>query len=250
VFDPHGRWLDPAAAAGAMSTASLTLPPTDPSWLEELLEIQRAVTASVNAFLDDMTAPSEPRVARDTARAVPPGGSLVVASSMPVRDLSVFMDPSDITVHANRGASGIDGFVSTALGVAIGRGAPTVALAGDLSMLHDANGLLLAERPDCTFVVVDNDGGGIFSFLPQANHPETFEQVFGTPHGRDFADLARFHGIPHRSVSDPADLMGAIRASLEAGGVSIVSVRTDRADNVEVHRELIETAHRAIDATI
>ena len=250
VFDPHGRWLDPTSSAGALSTTALTLQPTDPSWLQELAEIQRAVAASVNAFLDDTTVLTEPRVARDTARAVPPGGSLVVASSMPVRDLSVFMEPSEITVHANRGASGIDGFVSTALGVAIGGGAPTVALAGDLSMLHDANGLLLADRPDCVFVVVDNDGGGIFSFLPQANHPETFERVFGTPHGRDFADLARLHGIPHRPVSDSSDLEGAIRASLEAGGVSIVSVRTDRSHNVEVHRELTETAHRAIDATI
>lgn len=250
VFDPHGRWLDPTSSAGALSVTELTLQPADPYWMQELDEIQRAVVASVTAFLDDTTVLTEPRVARDTARAVPHGGNLIVGSSMPVRDLSVFMEPSDITVHANRGASGIDGFVSTALGIAIGSGAPTVALAGDLSMLHDANGLLLAERPDCVFVVVDNDGGGIFSFLPQADHPETFEQVFGTPHGRDFADLARFHGIPDRPVSDPADLEGAIRASLEVGGVSIISVRTDRSHNVEVHRELTETAHRAIDATI
>jgi 2-succinyl-5-enolpyruvyl-6-hydroxy-3-cyclohexene-1-carboxylate synthase len=141
-------------------------------------------------------------------------------------------------VHANRGVNGIDGFVSTVLGIAAGHDGPTVALVGDLCFLHDSSGLLAAtgRRVDATFVVVDNDGGGIFSFLPQADLPRHFETVFGTPHGVDLAALARVHGIPVTEITEAGDLAPAVVHATAAGGVQVVLVRTDRATNVTRHR--------------
>jgi 2-succinyl-5-enolpyruvyl-6-hydroxy-3-cyclohexene-1-carboxylate synthase len=171
---------------------------------------------------------------------VPDGGTLVVASSMPVRDVESFARPREgVRMVANRGANGIDGFVSTAVGVALGGAGPVVALLGDLCFLHDQNGLLgvAARGVDVTFVVVDNDGGGIFSFLPQAEAaPEHFEALFGTPQGVDIAAVAAVHGIPVDEVTRARDLVGAVRQSLENGDVRVVRVRTDRATNVTRHR--------------
>jgi 2-succinyl-5-enolpyruvyl-6-hydroxy-3-cyclohexene-1-carboxylate synthase len=160
---------------------------------------------------------------------------------MPVRDAESFAAPrTGIDVHANRGVNGIDGFVSTVLGIAAGSGGPTVGLLGDLCFLHDSNGLLGARDRglDATFVVVDNDGGGIFSFLPQVEHPEHFETLFGTPHGIDLADLARVHGVPVTEVTAAGDVAPGVIESAAAGGVRVVLVRTDRAANVARHREV------------
>jgi 2-succinyl-5-enolpyruvyl-6-hydroxy-3-cyclohexene-1-carboxylate synthase len=145
-----------------------------------------------------------------------------------------------VTFHANRGVNGIDGFVSTALGVAAASDGPTVALVGDLCFLHDSNGLLGAvdRGIDATFVVVDNDGGGIFSFLPQAELPEHFETVFGTPQPVDVAALAAVHGIPVTEVSTATALEPSLLAAVGAGGVQVVRVRTDRDTNVTRHREV------------
>ncbi len=160
---------------------------------------------------------------------------------MPVRDVESFARARDgITFHANRGVNGIDGFVSTALGLAAGSSSPVVALVGDLCFLHDANGLLgaSARGVDATFVVVDNDGGGIFSFLPQADLPEHFETLFGTPHGIDLTALAQVHGVAVTEVGRAGEIGGAVQDSIDAGGVRVVLVKTDRAANVTRHREV------------
>jgi 2-succinyl-5-enolpyruvyl-6-hydroxy-3-cyclohexene-1-carboxylate synthase len=197
--------------------------------------------AAIDALLDAEAGLTEPRVARDIARALPVGGSLVVASSMPIRDLDLVMEPrDDITVYANRGVSGIDGFVSTALGIALARPEPpTVALCGDLSLLHDSNGFLVGSgpRPDVTFVVINNDGGGIFSLLPQASAvPDAaFEQLFGTPHGARLDALAAAYGIDYRRATTSAELTEALSAP---DGIRIVEVKTDRAENVTLHARL------------
>ena len=186
---------------------------------------------------------SEPAVARAVLGSAPAGAAVVVSSSMPIRDVEWFSAPRDgVTVLANRGANGIDGVVSTAVGVAV-TGRPTVALLGDLAFLHDSNGLLgAADRDiDLTLVVVDNDGGGIFSFLPQAEmlRASTFETAFGTPHGLDLVAVAEALGARARRVTTSAELAEVVGAP---DGCTVVVVDSNRADNVVEHERL----HRAV----
>jgi 2-succinyl-5-enolpyruvyl-6-hydroxy-3-cyclohexene-1-carboxylate synthase len=199
---------------------------------------------------------TEPLVAREVAAAMPDESALVVASSMPIRDLDLMMRPRDgVHVFANRGVSGIDGFVSTAAGIALAHKASwdegtTVALAGDLSMLHDVNGLLIGDGypMDLTFVVVNNDGGGIFSLLPQAGDEDraAFDRLFGTPPGVDFAGVMTAYGATHRLVRDVAELRAALAADRDRTGVRIVEVRTDRAENADLHRRMAIAASEAV----
>ena len=201
--------------------------------------------------------PTEPAVARDVVRALPDGAALVVSSSMPIRDVEWFAAPSaGLQVLANRGANGIDGIVSTAVGVALARRQsgqprrPTALLIGDVAFLHDTNGLLGAARRgiDLTIVLVDNDGGGIFSFLPQADalgRPE-FERLYGTPHGVDLPGLIAAHGISCRIIERQLDVAPAVVAATKAGGVHVILVRTDRQANVAVHDEI----HAAVAAAL
>ncbi|MGZ8766154.1 MAG: thiamine pyrophosphate-dependent enzyme [Acidimicrobiia bacterium] len=172
---------------------------------------------------------------------LPDGAALVVASSMPVRDLESFAAPrSGVRVHTNRGVNGIDGFVSTALGISAVHDGPTVALTGDLCFLHDSNGLLgVADRGlDAVFVVIDNRGGGIFSFLSQAQLPDHFETLFGTPQPVDLAALAAAYGVPSVEVTHADAFAPAVLDAISAGGVRVVLVRTDRADNVARHHQI------------
>jgi 2-succinyl-5-enolpyruvyl-6-hydroxy-3-cyclohexene-1-carboxylate synthase len=169
---------------------------------------------------------------------------------MPVRDLEWYVIPErPLEVHANRGANGIDGVVSTAVGVALAdRERPTVALLGDLAFLHDINGLLgIAGRAvDLVIVVTDNDGGGIFSFLPQAEAVAApdFERLFGTPHGLDLVAVASAYGVDAQRVSDVG---GAVASAIDAGGVHVLVAATDRAANVAVHRRLNAAVAAAVD---
>lgn len=251
VVDPDGSWLDPgreavervpADADGFLRALAVTLGGgrADRSWLDGWLDAEARARRALDAHLDADDLPFEGRVARDVVDAVPDGTRLVVASSMPVRDVESFARPRDgIEFVANRGVNGIDGFVSTVIGVALAARGPVVALLGDLCFLHDANGLLGATRRgiDATFVVLDNDGGGIFSFLPQAEAaPEYFEDLFATPQGVDLAALAAVHGIPTHEVARGSEVTAAVRDAVARGGVRVVRVRTDRAANVAQHR--------------
>ena len=189
---------------------------SDRKWLEEWLDADRIARGAIDAALGADRTLSEPGVARAITASVPAGGHLVVASSMPVRDVEWFGTPrSDITVHANRGANGIDGVIATAIGVAIGSGAPTMALLGDVAFCHDMSSLtaLHARRLDCSIVVTDNDGGAIFSFLPQATTlpVDVFEQVFGTPHGTDIVEVARAFGLRAYIAETADELRGGVR---------------------------------------
>lgn len=259
LVDPDGAPADPersvawtiAADPGPLAGRLIDAvgPREDSPWLREWLDAESTARTVIDGLLDADDEPFEGRVARDVADAVLEGGALVVASSMPVRDLDSFMRPRHyVRVLANRGANGIDGFVSTALGVALAREGHTVALAGDLSMLHDQNGLLLARHAlvNVTFVVVNNDGGGIFSFLPQAEFDESFDLLFGTPHGIDFAALAGMYGCGFARAERASDLAGLLHAAREEGGVHLIEVRTDRTTNVAKHRAVWEAVARTL----
>jgi 2-succinyl-5-enolpyruvyl-6-hydroxy-3-cyclohexene-1-carboxylate synthase len=190
---------------------------------------------------------SDPATARAIVAAAPEATAIVVSSSMPIRDIEWFAGPRGaVEVYSNRGANGIDGVVATAIGVALASARPVVLLIGDIALLHDSSSLtaLRARSVDLTIVVTDNDGGAIFSFLPQATALSTdrFEQLFGTPHGTDLVALAIAHGIPASTVRSVPEL----RAAVERPGTKLVRVATDRAHNVAVHRELHEAVAQAL----
>ncbi len=249
---PDRRWIDPERIAaqvvpepGLAAALHVALGPGEAQSREaaEWMAADRRVEEVLDGLLP-ASERSEPAVARAVVDAVPAGGALVAASSMPVRDVEWFgRARADIEVFANRGANGIDGITSTATGVALS-GRPTVCLLGDIAFLHDSAGLTaLADRPiDLTLVVVNNDGGGIFSFLPQADalDPDRFDQLFGTPHGTDLPALAAAHGIPVAAWGG---------ADLAPDGVRVVVAATDRAANPVRHRELVATVAAAVEAS-
>jgi len=208
-------------------------------WLQSWLHAEAIARAAIDAALDERDVLTEPRLARDLVELLPEGSTVVVAASMPFRDVEWYARPRrSVRFIGNRGVNGIDGFVSTALGVALASEGPTFALSGDLSLLHDQNALLIvgAGEIDLTIVVVNNDGGGIFSFLPQARLGAEFEALFATPHRRDLSQLAGFHGCRYTRVDKPAELEAAL--AKRGPGIHIAEVPTDRAANVAEHRAL------------
>jgi 2-succinyl-5-enolpyruvyl-6-hydroxy-3-cyclohexene-1-carboxylate synthase len=246
-------WRDPGHRASVVTTGALSFAEPKPDWVEQWRAVDDIVESRIAALLATQERPTEPHVARSVLAAVPSGTRLMVASSMPVRDLEWYARPRhDVQVHANRGANGIDGTIATAAGIALGSRKPTAVLLGDIAFLHDSTALIGLESRgvDLTIVVVDNDGGGIFSFLPQAAAlpPARFEQLFGTPHGVKVEELAAVHGIPSLIVEDPDLVGGSVRSTLDSGGVWLVVVRTDRAANAAIHVELNAAVAAALDA--
>jgi 2-succinyl-5-enolpyruvyl-6-hydroxy-3-cyclohexene-1-carboxylate synthase len=247
VAQGPGRWADPARTATEVA-AGVELrgpgPVRPPAWLAAWQRADAAARRAADEILDADELPTEPRVARDLAAALPPGALLWAGSSLPVRDLDQQMSPrAGLRVLASRGASGIDGLVSSAIGAALAHqadgGGPAVALLGDLAFVHDAAGLMLGPaepRPDLCIVVVNNDGGGIFSTLEQAAFPESFERLFGTPHGTDLGLLTRAAGVPHLRLDKASGLPDALRGD----GLRVIEVHTDRAAGAKLRARLRE----------
>jgi 2-succinyl-5-enolpyruvyl-6-hydroxy-3-cyclohexene-1-carboxylate synthase len=260
LVDPDGAWLDAARAVRAVVRASpsslcaslveLLRPRESSPWLDSWRRADACARAAIDEVLGAHEA-SEPAAARDLAAALPDGATLVVAASMPVRDLDWFMAPRDgLRVLANRGANGIDGFASTVVGVSLASEGPVAALCGDLALLHDQNGLLFAKnhRTDVVLVVLNNDGGGVFSFLPQASFPEYLDELFATPQGADLEALGELYGCSYERVDTRPHLAMAVRHALASGGTHIVEVATDRAANVELHRRIWDAVARSVAA--
>ena len=209
------------------------------SWLDKWIAAEDSAQKAINAALADEPGLTEPGVARAIYALVPEASHLVVSSSMPIRDVEWFGAPRNgLRVHANRGANGIDGVVSTAVGVALATRQPTTLLIGDIALLHDVNGLInLASRKiDLRIVVIDNNGGGIFSFLPQAQALDEakFEKIFGTPHDANIKMLAQAHQINTHELTNISDLAEV----LSQRGPWLARVVTDRHENVKVHERI------------
>ncbi len=253
VIAEPGRWndpdlvatrsidADPTAVCRRLLEALATPPVADPAWLTAWRERERRACAAVDACLAEGL--SEPGAVRALIDALPPGAALVAGNSMPIRDLDTVLrpGPEPLHVYGNRGASGIDGVVSTALGIAAARpGSPLALVLGDLSAYHDMNGLLAVRRfgLSATIVVLNNDGGGIFSMLPQASRVPEFEPLFGTPHGLRFEHAAAQYGLGYARPDTPQAYREALADSLARDGAQLIEVTTERAANAALHEAM------------
>ena len=223
--------------------------PESTGWLRCWQELNAQARHAIDSRIGECAALSEPAIAANLVDLIPSGGTLIVGNSMPVRDVDTFAaggGDRSIRVTGTRGASGIDGVTSTALGAAADASGPVALLIGDLSFLHDLGGLQAAScaTTPVVIVVINNDGGGIFSFLPQHTQidSQTFEQLFGTPAAVDIQGAAQLFGCAYaRPVSLP-EFRSAVSRGLATPEVTIVEVRTDRARNLALHREIAAAA--------
>jgi 2-succinyl-5-enolpyruvyl-6-hydroxy-3-cyclohexene-1-carboxylate synthase len=245
-----------------------------PAWSAAWRAAEEAAATAAAAAVRGREGVFEGEVLSALALDLPAGARLFVGSSMPVRDLDAFGRPRDepLSVIGNRGASGIDGSVSTALGMAAAgaaaapltgaaRGAggeATVAVLGDLALYHDMNGLLAAGREglDVVLVVIHNDGGGIFHMLPIREHEPAFTPYFATPHGLDFAHAARLYGLAYRCIETrragevAGMLQEAVGEALQAGGAHLLVVRSERGRNHALHERAAAAASDAAEAAL
>src|SRR5713101_5089417 len=271
VIDGHGGWEEPTQLASeiihadpaSLSQVLLNIleqhdgngekqPPVSQEWIIMWQNADRVTRQTIQAAIQDFNELFEGRVFTELANLVPDGTTLYTGNSMPVRDLDTFFwsTRERIRIMGNRGANGIDGVVSSALGASAGAGQnrPTILVLGDLSFFHDLNGLLAARLNELnlTIVLINNDGGGIFSFLPQAAYPEHFEQLFGTPTGLDFRLAVEMYCGQFQKVDSWEWFRKGVRRGLDTGGLHVIEVPTERASNVKMHRQLWERVGDAL----
>jgi 2-succinyl-5-enolpyruvyl-6-hydroxy-3-cyclohexene-1-carboxylate synthase len=265
AIDPEGTWHDPDGVVSERASVPLDAlvleegagaAAGDPAWLacwrEADAAAAHAIAQTIGAGED---APlNEPLIAAEVAAALPRGATLFVAASMPIRDVETFAPAREDgpLVLANRGANGIDGTVASALGAAAAGSGPVVLHVGDVTLAYDLSALLSARRLslDLTIVLVNNDGGGIFDFLPVATQTDHFEHHVATPHGLDFAVAAQLYGARHLPVATAGDLRAALAQSIAPGsGVTIVEARTERQANVALHRRVWAAVAEALSAS-
>ena len=258
-FAPNERWLDPVSRVAQRIVGPLDqliarvesdeVAPDDSDWLDRWT---RADSAVAHAIAEPLMAAglSEPAAVTALAQFLPPSTTLFVGASMPIRDVEEFFPAlhQPPRVLANRGANGIDGTVSSAFGVAVATGGDVVLLLGDVTLAHDIGGLIAARRLGLklTIVLLNNDGGGIFNFLPVASQGEAFEQHIATPTGLDFARAGALYGLRHEVVADVDGFAGALIRSLSGEDSTIIEVRTERTANRRLHAEVEAAAVRAL----
>ncbi|MDX8044791.1 2-succinyl-5-enolpyruvyl-6-hydroxy-3-cyclohexene-1-carboxylic-acid synthase [Gracilibacillus sp. S3-1-1] len=235
IKQAHYMYGKPTNIANQLADLSLTF---DEDWLATWQQMNHAAKAVLNREQQVLT---EGLAVRGIQHAIPDESTLFVGNSMPIRDVDTFWlaTAKKITIHANRGANGIDGIISTALGMAK-NGNHVTLLIGDISFLHSMNGLLLTKNYplNVTIVLINNQGGGIFSFLPQAKEDNPhYEMLFGTPQSISFEKVAVLYDFPYTAVKEWSTYLDALKASYEKKGVSLIEVQTDRQENVEWHQQ-------------
>jgi 2-succinyl-5-enolpyruvyl-6-hydroxy-3-cyclohexene-1-carboxylate synthase len=217
---------------------------SDGDWLETWLRYDSVTASAVHQLANEIAELSEPGAAYAIGSMIPDGHGLFLGSSMPVRDadMHIVTREADVLIASSRGASGIDGTLATAAGFARGIESPVTALLGDLTFLHDLNSLALVASSDHPIIVVvlNNDGGGIFSFLPVARRQDVFEPYFGTPHGLRFDHAAAMFGLDHYRPENAAGFHQAYGEALAGGRSAVIEVAGDRYRNVEIHRLIHE----------
>jgi 2-succinyl-5-enolpyruvyl-6-hydroxy-3-cyclohexene-1-carboxylate synthase len=261
ALDPEGAWQDPGGAVAtilsgdpretvdALAQRAPRRRGRERAWLEGWRAADRAAAGAIAAALAPAGL-SEPRVAAELGVRLPGAATLVVGASMPVRDVETFFPVRDDPprVLSNRGANGIDGTVSTAFGVAAAARGPVVLLAGDVTLAHDLGGLLAARRTGArlVLVVLDNDGGGIFHFLPVSREGADFEAHVATPHGLDLRHAAALFGLRHERPADPDAFRAALDAALVAPASTLIVVRSEREENRALHARVWEAVRAGV----
>ncbi|MFK7844769.1 MAG: 2-succinyl-5-enolpyruvyl-6-hydroxy-3-cyclohexene-1-carboxylic-acid synthase [Rhodothermales bacterium] len=213
-------------------------------WIDTWRRKDKEVSVGLAQYFQQEDALTEPLLARTLSQLLSEGQGLVVGNSMPVRDMDAFglLDQTEIQVVLNRGASGIDGTVATAAGALLGMKKPTTLILGDLSLLHDLNSLALLNKLPFPLivVVVNNDGGGIFSFLPISSYNDVFESHFAVPHGLDFKASAEMFGLRYEKPGNEASFRSAYERALQEKKSTLIEIETDRTKNLAIHRAIKE----------
>jgi 2-succinyl-5-enolpyruvyl-6-hydroxy-3-cyclohexene-1-carboxylate synthase len=271
-FDPdhrvthHVETVPSAFCSAMMKRLTEATFATSTDWTDQWTKADQAVETVFRAQLggsqngdrreNSAVSLNEPMLARMVTECIPDAHALVLASSMPVRDAHQFaaITGPSVPVYANRGASGIDGTLAMAAGLAVGRSGPVTCLIGDLATVHDLNSLALLQQAPVVVVLVNNSGGGIFHFLPIAEHEDVFESYFATPQAVDFSAGAAAFGVSYEAVESPSAFVAAYRsAAAEAsthGTSSVIEVRTDRNQNHAIHERLDALCDEAVRSVI
>ncbi len=240
----------PGGARAALSIARLAGAATEPRWAETWLAAAEAAESAIGAELAGLDRPTEPGVHAALGGLYADGDLVYTASSMPIRDQEAFLPAGDADVLflANRGANGIDGLISSGIGAASASGRPTWIVTGDVGLHHDSNALASLRHADAPIriVVLNNDGGGIFEFLPQAGQfgRDEFEAILGTPPGLEPERVAALYEVPYGRITDLSELAGA------SAETALIEVPVDRATNVALHERLGELAAEALERTL
>ncbi len=264
VIDKHSGWEEPTQLAADFihddpvalcHDVIAQVQPLDDvassAWLTTWQQADRVTRQTMQNSMQGYAELFEGRIFTELAELLPDDATLYVGNSMPVRDLDTFFwnTARHIRVLGNRGANGIDGVVSSALGASAAAEDATVLVVGDLSFYHDLNGLLAAKLHslNLTIVLVNNDGGGIFSFLPQADYPEHFERLFGTPTGLDFRSAVQMYGGQFQRITNWEQFRKVVSKGLSCEGLHVVELLTQRDSNVALHRQLWQAVSKALD---
>lgn len=254
--DPAWRvdhWVpaEPCALLRALAEAGGPEEPVDPAWLRRFQAADKAAGAALARVVDSAPGLPAARVVREIGRALPADAGLFLSNGLALRHADLFLPTrrASIRVFANRGANGIDGIVSTALGASLGC-QPMVLLTGDLALLHDLSGLLSAKKLGLPLVIVvlDDDGGGIFGQLPIAALGERvqFEKLFRTPHGLDLETLVGGFGLAFSNATTPDALRSALHRALAAGGPTVIRIPLDPVEQVDLQRSALAAVDEAL----